>query len=86
MPFCAFLYLIQQRKNTMKDSPNEKKTYAPPQLTVVSFKVEQGFTTSATSGMRSLFVHRNELDQDVNTTFGRTGYGRESESNQQTWF
>lgn len=69
----------------MKDSPNEKKTYAPPQLTVVTFKMEQGF---ATSGMRTLFVHRDEFDQDVNTTFGRTGYGSATNENgnQQSWF
>ena len=74
--------------NTMKDSTNEKKTYEPPQLTVVSFKVEQGF---ATSGMSSLFVHSDEEDefeQDVNTTFGRTGYGSATNENgnQQSWF
>ena len=61
----------------------KNKVYDAPALTVVTFKMEQGF---ATSGMRTLFVHRDEFDQDVNTTFGRTGYGQESESNQQTWF
>ena len=71
----------------MKDLTNEKRLYEPPLLTVVSFKVEQGF---AASDMSSLFVHsdEDELDQDVNTTFGRTGYGSATNENgnQQSWF
>ena len=67
----------------MKKTTNKNRTYEAPQWTVVSFKVEQGF---ATSGTPSLFVHRDEFDQDVNTTFGRTGYGTaEGESYFTTW-
>ena len=63
----------------------EKKDYHPPRLAVVTFKVEQGF---AESGVASYFnfTHLDEYDQEVGTTFGRTGYGQESESNQQSWF
>ena len=54
----------------------EKKEYQPPRLTVVTFKMEQGF---ATSGVASYFMHLDEFDQEVGTTFGRNGYGSATE-------
>ena len=68
----------------MKKTTNKNRTYEAPQLIAVTFKVEQGF---ATSGMRSLFTHHDDvLNEDVNTTFGRTGYGTaEGESYFTTW-
>ncbi len=69
----------------MKDSPNEKKNYEAPLLTVVTFKVEKGY---AESGIASYFMHLNEYDQEVGTTFGRSSYGSATEDNgnQQSWF
>ena len=64
----------------MKKTTNKNKTYEAPQLTVVSFKVEQGF-----AGSGSYFTHKKEFGQEVGTTFDRTGYGQESGSNQQSW-
>ena len=65
----------------MKKTTNKNKTYEAPQLTAVTFKVEQGF---ATSGFSSLFTHQ----QDEATTFGRSGYGDATveNGNQQSWF
>lgn len=62
--------------NTMKDSPNEKKTYEPPQLTVVTFKMEQGFTASQFS------IGRTPID-DMNEIYGMQDYQVE---NGQQWF
>ena len=81
MPFYAFLYFckkkIQQRKNTMKDSPNEKKTYAPPQLTVVTFKMEQGFTASnELTGTNSVILGEWLFGNNSQGEYvGRTEYG-----------
>lgn len=59
------------------NTTTEKKSYEAPQLTVVTFKVEQGF---AESGVASIFMHHDDvLDQEVNTTFGRSGYGSATE-------
>ena len=56
----------------MKKTTNKNKTYEAPQLTAVTFKVEQGF---ATSGFSSLFIHQQDGYAEEATTFGRSGYG-----------
>ena len=68
------------------NTTTEKKSYEAPQLTVVSFKVEHGYTTSCHA---SIFMHHDDvLDQEVNTTFGRSSYGSATEDNgnQQSWY
>ncbi len=60
----------------MKELSNKNKSYEAPQITAVTFKVEQGF---ATSGLTSLFVHQQQEDfEDV--TFSRDGYGSAAET------
>lgn len=67
----------------MKKTTNKNRTYEAPQLTAVTFKVEQGF---ATSGFSSPFVHQQDYSEAV-TTFGRSGYGDATveNGNQQSW-
>lgn len=67
----------------MKKTTIKNKPYESPQLTAVTFKVEEGFSGS---DMRSLFTIQTVNDEYEATTFGRTGYGQESVSNQQSWF
>ena len=57
----------------MKDSTNEKKTYAPPQLTVVTFKMEQGFTAS------------NELTGTNSVILGEWLFGNNSQGECGSW-
>ena len=64
----------------MKKTTNKNKTYEAPQLTAVTFKVEQGF---ATSGLSSLFTHQQDDYAEDVTTFSRDGYGSAAE---QSWF
>ena len=63
--------------NTMKDSTNEKKTYAPPQLTVVTFKMEQGFTASnELTGTNSVILGEWLFGNNSQGEYvGRTEYG-----------
>ena len=60
----------------MKDLPNEKKTYKSPQLTAVTFKVEQGFAFSQ-------FTLGRPPIEEMNEIYGMQDYQVE---NEQHWF
>ncbi len=64
----------------------KNKPYESPQLTAVTFKVEEGFAVSGDT--RLFFTFQTVNDEYEETTFGRKTYGDAAEQSNTagTWF
>ena len=75
-----FLTDFQYTNNKKKPTTNDKKPYEAPALTVVSFKMEQGYAMSLTF---YALAFGNSAAEDEYMEAERTGYGS---ANNESWF